>query len=91
MEQIVRAYGKFFLEASVVMLLLGILLTGVTDDAGNRGIFHIAGAYLTAAEIEEQRPAEFGTFLEEGRKSPPVITYVEMGQFILEIMRYHSM
>lgn len=79
MEQIIRAYGKFLLDAAVVSLLLGILLANITDAAGNRGIFHIAGAYLTAADMDARAPEDFAVFREEGKKGAPVISYQETG------------
>lgn len=79
MEQIVRIYGKFLLNAMVVVLLIGMILTGFMDDAGNRGIFHMIGAYLAAAEIEEAIPEDFKVYQQEGLKEPPVIFLEKMG------------
>ncbi len=77
MEQVIRAYGRFLLEAMVFALLLFLLFAGMTDRDGNRGVFQMIGAYYAGAdgtEAETDR-TEFARFVSESRVSAPVIAY----------------
>lgn len=78
MEQVIRAYGKFLLEAAVAALLLGILFSGLTDENGNQGIFHMMGAYIREEETATAR-SDFECCQNESTKSAPAITYVATG------------
>lgn len=77
MEKIIKQYGKFALAAAALFLALTIVFTGVRDDAGNQGLFAIAGANIG----EHVKSAEYGaytdfdTYAKEGSKSFPEITY----------------
>lgn len=78
MEQVIRAYGKFILEAAVAAILMGILFFGMTDENGNHGMFHMMGAYIKEEQTAFARE-DFDTYQKESTKSAPEITYVGMG------------
>lgn len=46
MEQVIRIYGRFVLEAVVFALLIGLLMIGMVDGQGNQGIFRMLGAHI---------------------------------------------
>lgn len=75
MRQIIEAYGKFLLDALVVVLLMGFLFATVTDDAGNRGIFQIIGANLETGGNDYSSYTDFDVYEAESKKSAPAITY----------------
>lgn len=82
MEQIVKAYGKFLLEAVTVAVLLGMLFAGMTDEQGNVGIFRMMGAYLSK---EEQKTWDDYTIIaEESERSLPWIFYRKSELFCRE-------
>lgn len=77
MEQVIRTYGTFLLEAAVLTVLCWLLFRGISDDAGNHGVFAMAGTYQ-----KEELPAarlDFTRYQSEGEKSAPVIQYVWTG------------
>lgn len=74
MELVIRAYGRFLLEAVVVVLLAVLLFSGITDDRGNRGIFSMMGEY-----VEEEGTVgnmDFKEYQRESQRSAPAIVYV---------------
>lgn len=79
MEEIMKAYGGYVLEAFVAICLVSMLLYGVVDDNGNRGVFKIIGANI---QIENTDYAEYKDFqegyLEESKKEPPKIIYTDI-------------
>lgn len=78
MELVIKAYGKFLLEAIIIALLFGMCFYGVTDGNGNRGVFRIIGAYIK----EVQPPidsVDFERYQSESEKSAPTIAYAGMG------------
>lgn len=81
MEQIIQTYGKVFLSAVSVTLLAVLLLTTISDEAGNRGIFRILGGYLEAEMKVSAKPEEFQTMETENQKSAPEISMVQSGMF----------
>lgn len=74
MEQVIRAYGRFLLEASVLVLLVVLLFTGIMDDQGNRGIFSMMGKYVD--EEEAFGDMDFKGYQRESQRSNPTIAYV---------------
>ena len=85
MERVIQAYGKFLLEAVTVVFLWVLLFTKVTDDQGNRGVFHIIGSCLEQEEPGTDR-TDFESFQSESQKSKPVMTYLNTG--ILHVGSY---
>lgn len=78
MEQIIRQYGKFLLEAAVVTVLMWLLFAGLSDTQGNRGILAIAGTGLAAEETISQR-VDVACYGRESEGSAPAISYVVEG------------
>ena len=68
MKQVIEVYGKFLLEAVGVAALALLLLVGIRDTEGNRGIFQMVGAKLP---VESYFDAEI--YKSESEKQPPTI------------------
>lgn len=71
MEQVIRTYGKFVLEAVVFALLLWLLLAGMVDEQGNQGIFHMLGAHVGEEIMIFREDVE--RYQQEGEQSAPII------------------
>ncbi len=73
MQEIIRNYGHFMLEATVVILLFLFLLVNVTDEQGNRGVFEIAGARIETDTPDYTSYRDFSSYeTESGRKGPEI-------------------
>ena len=77
MEQVIRTYGVFLLEAVIFAALIGMLFWGITDEAGHRGVFAIAGAYQEEEAV--MSGLDYTKYRSESEKSAPVIEYVWSG------------
>lgn len=75
MEQIIKTYGKSILEASILILLVAILFTQVTDDKGNQGILQIIGANIIGLDNNYRGYTDFDVFESDAVMEKPVITY----------------
>lgn len=87
MEQIIKIYGKTLLEASLLILLVTILFTQVTDAKGNRGILPIIGANIVGVDNNYREYTDFDALEVDAIKTKPVITYtvgndVRVGDFL---------
>ncbi len=73
MKQVIEVYGKFLLEAAGVAALALLLLVGIRDTEGNRGIFRMVGAKLPVEStvVEDYLDAEI--YKSESAKQPPAI------------------
>lgn len=71
MEQIIEIYGKFLLGLAVLFLFLVLLFTGIRDENGNVGVWHMMGAFLT--EEQPEKGSEFAVYVEEGARKGPEI------------------
>ena len=74
MEQVIRTYGRFVLEAVVFGLLLWLLMAGMVDEQGHQGIFSMMGA-----QIQEETAfyrGDIECYRQEGEKTAPSISYV---------------
>lgn len=77
MELIVKIYGKVLLESVVLALFLMLLLTGVRDEEGNVGVFHMLGA---ACKKEQAiSGSDFTNWVEESKRGMPQIFYKKEG------------
>lgn len=75
MEQVIRAYGKFILDGTVVVLLMVLVMTQIRDDAGHKGVFEMIGSYLEN-EIESDREyTDFSVYAGECKKKFPEMCY----------------
>lgn len=75
MEAILKNYGKFLIAGVCLVLLLALLLVGITDEQGNRGIFKIIGARLAVSGTDYTAYSDFDTYGIESEKSYPEITF----------------
>lgn len=78
MEQIIRQYGRFLLEAAVLAALMWLLFAGLSDTQGNRGILAIAGTGFAVGETISPR-VDVACFERECEGSAPTISYVAEG------------
>ena len=76
MEQVIRTYGMFILEAAVFTGLIWLIFRGITDDAGNQGIFSIAGSGREEISVPH---LDFTCYQSESEKETPVIQYIRTG------------
>lgn len=74
MEQVIKAYGKFLLEGIVLVALL-VILTVMSDSAGNKGVFAITGTKLEIDRIDYGQYNDFkGIYQSESNKAAPAIS-----------------
>lgn len=73
MEQIVKIYGRFLLEAAVFAGFWMLVLFGISDLQGHTGFFQMMGGYFT--EEQAVYGADFQMCVEESRRAAPVIFY----------------
>lgn len=76
MEQVIRTYGKFVLEAIVFALLIWLLVAGLVDEEGNQGVFRMLGAHIEEEAVFARGDVE--RYQWEGEQSAPAITYVNV-------------
>lgn len=76
MKQVLEIYGKFLLDAVVVILLLILLLFQITDADGNKGVFELIGNYLQSDVQEGVKYADFDVYKTECDRAKPVISYI---------------
>lgn len=81
MKQIFDVYGRFLLEAAVVVTLIVLLFTGISDENGNRGIFRMIGAKLPVNSVDYSGYADYDTYHVESIKDAPVIHF-QIGEMI---------
>ena len=75
MEKILKEYGPFLLAGFVLVMLLAVILSGITDEDGNRGIFRIIGAKLDVESAEYTSYTDFDTYQTEAGESLPEIAF----------------
>lgn len=73
MQRIISTYGKFLLSAVVVLALIVLLFSGITDGEGNRGIFQIVGAHLDTGQAGIQEDEAYKALEIENVKAAPQI------------------
>lgn len=79
MEQVIRVYGKFLLDAFLLGALIGLLLVNVQDAEGNRGIFTIIGAHIETGTHSNSEFLDYKVYESQSERSAPVIAYVREG------------
>lgn len=79
MKQVLESYGKFLLEAVILVLLLVLLMCNVTDGMGNYGIFQIIGSYFYSEDTGWNDYGEFDSYESECSRAAPVIAYNNEG------------
>lgn len=75
MEQIIKNYGGFLLDAMVLVVLMTLLFMQTTDAEGNRGILHIIGAGIETDGIDYAAYTDIDTYMTESSKPAPVISF----------------
>lgn len=75
MEQVIKNYGGFLLDALVLVVLMALLLTQVTDAEGNKGVFCIIGAGMETDEIDYAAYTDIDTYVTESSRQAPVISF----------------
>ena len=73
MEQIIKTYGRFLLEAVCLGLLLGLWMTGIRDEQGNVGVFPMIGASMAKNKLVSD--SDFASCVEESGRELPQIFY----------------
>lgn len=76
MEQVIRTYGTYLLEAAVLLSVVSVLFWGITDGNGNKGALHIAGSRLTLGEPQEGTGEDFAVYAAESGGMRPLISYI---------------
>lgn len=79
MKLVLEAYGKQMLESAVVVLLLLFLFCNITDESGNKGIFHMVGAQLNTGTADYLSYTDFSRYEAECRREKPCISYTYAG------------
>ena len=52
MKQLFDIYGKFLLEAAIVVTLILLLFAGISDEKGNRGMLKMIGAKIPVNSVD---------------------------------------
>ena len=79
MKYIIDVYGRVLLSGIAVAMLLLLLLFGIQDSAGNRGIFQMIGANLKIEEKDYREYSDFEFYRNECEKELPRIAYEQDG------------
>ena len=80
MEQVIRAYGMFILEAAVFTGVIWLLFMGIKDNADNQGFSSVTGS----CQEEISAPyLDFSRYRTESEKDAPAIQYVWKGMLYL--------
>lgn len=90
MKKIISIYGRFLLDALVIVILLFLVFTQIQDNNGNKGALHIIGARLVAnvQNTDYYNYTDFDKMLADSTKPNPAISYVgsnsiQMGHVVL--------
>lgn len=81
MKQIFDVYGRFLLEAAVVVTLIVLLFAGISDENGNRGVLRMIGAKLPVNSVDYNGYADYNVYEAESTKDAPVIR-LQLGTMI---------
>lgn len=76
MKHIVETYGVFILSFLVAALAFGFVFFGIRDDAGNAGIFAMAGAGASELLTDSRPGTDFVVYAAESQKTYPAISCV---------------
>lgn len=78
MEHIFECYGGLLLDACAMAMLL-LLVFGLSDPEGNRGVLNMIGAQLPAAGSWDSHSIDFQEFRKECEREAPAILYMKHG------------
>lgn len=82
MEHIVKTYGRFFLAFVTALLLWAFVYSGIKDDDGNVGIFHMMGAAVSGYLADSRPGSDFAVYEEESKKDFPTVFYIASGNLV---------
>lgn len=76
MKLVIEQYGKFILEAIVIIALMSIIFSSLTDNEGNKGIFAVTGAQIKIDGVDYSAYTDFrGVYKMESEKEKPKISF----------------
>lgn len=75
MKQIIKNYGGFLLDVTVLALLITLLFSQITDAKGNRGILNMIGAGIKTEGADYAEYTDMDTYVTESSKTAPVISF----------------
>ena len=83
MHEVIKVYGKTILQAIILVGVMWLVFSGVTDENGNKGIVEIVSGHM---DQQMENPADFETFYEESQKAPPhfetaITGYLKIGTY----------
>lgn len=83
MKEIIKEHGGAMFTAAVVISVLTIIFSAVTDSDGNRGIVKIIAAHMNTEGIDYNAYVDYGAYQTEIAKDAPVIEYRGSGSLAL--------
>ena len=83
MKEIIKEHGGAMFTAAVVISVLTIIFSAVTDTDGNRGIVNIIAAHMNTEGIDYNAYVDYGAYQTEIAKDAPVIEYQGTGSLVL--------
>ena len=75
MKQVIEIYGKFLLEVVSMAALVLLLLTGISDSEGNRGLFQMVGAKLPVGSFADENYPDLKIYEQESSKQQPTVYF----------------
>ena len=79
MKEIMKEHGGIMFTAAVVISVLTIIFSAVTDSDGNRGIVKIIAAHMDTEGIDYNAYVDYGAYQAEIAIDAPVIEYQGSG------------
>lgn len=73
MEQIIRTYGRFILDAVALFIIFTLIFVNMTDGEGNKGVINILGAHMQTPSVEYESYTDFDLYAQEAAKPSPQI------------------
>ena len=83
MKEIIKEHGGAMFTAAVVISVLTIIFSAVTDSDGNRGIVKIIAAHMDTEGIDYNAYIDYGAYQSEIAKDAPTIEYQGTGSLVL--------
>lgn len=76
MKQIMEHYGKFALDAMIVIVLMTVIFISLEDRKGNKGIYAVIGAQMDINSTNYHTYIDFKeTYKKESEKSAPRVSF----------------
>lgn len=75
MQEVIEHYGKFILDAMVLLLLMMLIFLEIEDESGNKGILAIIGAQINNESVNYSLYTDFKeTYKKESERTAPSIS-----------------